>query len=230
MSICRNLYEIIKGNLNKILTLRNTGHLKGDNTYVSEGDMLCDKLLKEGIMSLLPSCHIISEESKESWVIPKDVEYVVVIDPIDGSENFVSGMKEWGVGVSIYKEGKHYESMIALPELDICLISGDKIERIDNSRLCGLPSYMKPEDYLNLDKRFEYRQLGCCMMNMYNVIKGSFTKFFHVTGCYSWDILPGFNLAIEHRLNVIVNGKKYEGEFLTPGVKYRFTVDGACRR
>ena len=83
---------------------------------------------------------------------------------------------------------------------------------------------MKPEHFGQLGREYEYRQLGCCMMNMYNVIKGSFAKFVHVTGCYSWDVLPGLNLALEHGLSVEIEGKPYNGEFLAPGVKYKFSV------
>ena len=66
--------------------------------------------------------------------------------------------------------------------------------------------------------------MGCCMYNMYNVIKGSYRQFQHLKGCYSWDILPGMNLAVEHDCEVVIEGKPYEGEFLMPGVKYRFSV------
>lgn len=222
--ICRGIYALIKEHLPEILALRSTGTLKEDKSIVSKGDLLCDSLVKGYVKENLPNSHIVSEESKESWKIPTDVEYVVTVDPIDGTENFVSGLKEWGVGVSIYRDGQHYQSMIALPELEICLVTGDKLERIPSSRLCGLPSYMKPEHFEMLGRDYEYRQLGCCMMNMYNVIKGCFAKFMHITGCYSWDVLPGMNLAIEHGLNVEIEEKKYTGEFLKPGVKYVFVV------
>lgn len=222
--ICRGIYALIRNHLDEILALRCTGSLKEDKSFVSKGDLFCDSLVKNYVKENLFNVHIVSEESRESWNIPTDVKYVVTIDPIDGTENFVSGLKEWGIGVSIYCYNQHYQSMIALPELDICLVTGDKFERIQNSRLCGLPSYMKSKHFEMLDGDYEYRQFGCCMMNMYNVIKGSFAKFLHLTGCYSWDILPGMNLAIEHGLNVEINGKKYTGEFLQPGIKYRFIV------
>ena len=223
-NICRGIYALICEHLDDILTLRNTRILKDDLSFVSKGDLLCDKLVKNFIKENLPNSHIVSEEIKESWNIPTNAEYIVTVDPIDGTENFVSGLKEWGIGISIYHNDRHFQSMIALPEFNICLVTGDKLERISGSRLCGLPSYMKPEHFEQLDRDYEYRQLGCCMLNMYNVIKGCFTKFHHLTGCYSWDILPVMNLAIEHGLNVEIEGKKYSGCFLQPGIKYKFVV------
>lgn len=225
MDICKGIKETVLVNLSDILKLRKTGRLKEDNTFVSDGDILCQKLIFDWIKSNLDSFYIIiSEESENDLSNIDNVEYVITIDPIDGTENFVSGLKEWGVGVSVYRKGLHFQSMILLPELNICLCSGDKLERIRSSRICGLSSYMTPKDFENLGNGFEYRIMGCCMYNMYNVIKGSYCQFQHLKGCYSWDILPGINLALEHGLNVIIDGNSYSGEFLTPGVKYKFLV------
>lgn len=224
MNICKDIRTIIKNNLNEILSLRSTGTLKPDNTFVSKGDLLCESLVFEYLKNNLTNYIVISEESNNDLSLINDVEYVITIDPIDGTENFVSGLKEWGMGISVYRNGKHYQSMIALPELDIYLCTGDKLDRVFNSRICGLSSYMTPGDFEKLEKNFEYRIMGCCMYNMYNVIHGSYAQFQHLKGCYSWDILPGINLALEHGLSVIINGKPYKGEFLKPGVKFRFVV------
>lgn len=224
MDICKGIKTVIVDNLPDILSLRNTRRLKFDNTFVSEGDLLCQRLIFDYLKENANDYVVFSEESENDISLIDDTKSVITIDPIDGSENFVSGLKEWGVGVSIFKGGRHQQSMILLPELDICLCTGDKIERINNSRICGLSSYMTAEDFMGLEAGVEYRIMGCCMYNMYNVIRGSYQRFEHRKGCYSWDILPGMNLALEHRLQVIIDGKEYRGEFLLPGIKYRFTV------
>lgn len=225
MDICRGIYTLIREHLSEILSLRSTGDLKPDNTFVSKGDLLCEKLIFDYLQTHLTDYIVISEESEYDNIDFSQAQYVVTIDPIDGTENFVSGLKEWGVGVSIYKDMKHHQSMIALPELDICFCSGDSIEKVKNSRICGLSSYMTPQDFEQLGQGYEYRIMGCCMYNMYNAIKGSYRQFQHLKGCYSWDILPGMNLALEHGCDVVIEGKPYKGEFLVPGVKYRFCVN-----
>ncbi|WP_294608264.1 inositol monophosphatase family protein [uncultured Bacteroides sp.] len=224
MDICRDIYSIIRSKLNEILELRSTGTLKADNTFVSEGDLLCESLIFSYLKDNLANYIVISEESNNDIFDIDGAEFVVTVDPIDGTENFVSGLKEWGVGISVYRNGKHYQSMIALPELDICLCTGEKLERIKKSRICGLSSYMTPEDFEVLGGGLEYRIMGCCMYNMYNVIHGSYKQFQHLKGCFSWDILPGINLALEHGLSVIIDGKAYNGEFLKPGMRYMFEV------
>ena len=183
-----------------------------------------EKLVFDFLKTHLTDYIVISEESEYGNMDFNQTKYIVTVDPIDGTENFVSGLKEWGIGVSIYKNMVHYQSMIALPELDICFCSGDNIDKNRKSRLCGLSSYMTPQDFEQLEKGYEYRIMGCCMYNMYNVIKGSYQQFQHLKGCYSWDILPGINLALEHGCMVELEGKRYNGEFLRPGIKYRFKI------
>lgn len=224
IDICRSVYDLIHANLKSILSLRNTGALKPDKSYVSKGDLLCEKLIFDWVKDNVEDYILISEESFQDISRIDEAEFVITVDPIDGTENFVSGLKEWGVGVSVYRKGKHYQSMIALPELGIYLCTGDRIDRIDNSRICGLSSYMTPKDFELLGSGFEYRIMGCCMYNMYNVIKGSYCQFQHLKGCYSWDILPGLNLALEHGLYIEVESVQYHGEFLLPGKKFRFVI------
>ena len=226
MDICRGINEVIISNLPTILSLRNTGRLKSDNTFVSDGDLFCQRLIFDYLKENVQDYVVFSEESENDISLIDDTKLVITIDPIDGSENFISGLKEWGVGVSIYKGGKHLQSLISLPELNICLCTGDKIERIKNSRICGLSSYMKAEDFAQLDSSFEYRVMGCCMYNMYNVVRGSYKQFAHLKGCFSWDILPGLNLAMENGLVVELDGKLYRGEFLLPDKRYKFKVFG----
>ena len=225
IDICQGIKNVILSNLQLILSLRGTRRYKSDGTFVSDGDLLCQKLIFEWLNDNLQNYVVFSEESIND--INKIPEYktIITVDPIDGTENYVSGLKEWGVGVSVYVDGKHHQSMILLPELNECLITGDKVEHFANSRICGLSSYMKSGDFTNLDSGVEYRIMGCCMYNMFNVIRGSYRRFEHRKGCYSWDILPGVNLAIEHGLSVLVDEIEYHGEFLLPGKKYHFIIE-----
>ena len=224
MDVCRGIYAVIESHLDEILSQRSTRKLKTDNTFVSKGDLLCQEIIFNYLKRTLDDYVVISEESDYGKIDIASSKRVITIDPIDGTENFVSGLKEWGVGVSIYNDGCHEQSMIALPELSLCLCTGDRVTAIDDSRICGLSSYMSPEDFDGLDKSFEYRIMGCCMYNMYNVIKGSYCRFLHLKGAYSWDILPGINLALEHGLTVAIDGEPYHGEFLNPGIRYRFQI------
>lgn len=223
MSILSSIHSEINNSLNKILELRNQKVLKNDDSFVSQGDLLTEKIVTDYLKKEYPSYGIISEESPELFRESLSKENIIVIDPIDGTENFVSGLKEWGVALCFYHKGKHVESLLYLPELNMTLKTGDKIKRFE-SRIAGLSSSLTKEDLVKLESGYEYRIIGCCVYNMYNVVTGRYATFENPKGAYVWDILPGLNLALEHGLEVIVNNQKYHGELLNPTQKYTFKI------
>ena len=224
MNILNKLITVIRDNLQEVLKLRTEKEKKSDDSYVSKGDLLMDKLVADFIAKNYTDFLLISEEThKGQDVDVNSYKYIIVVDPIDGTENFVSGLREWGVGVSVYEKGKHQESLIALPELGEYIITGNKLTRFE-SRIAGLSSSLSKQHLLELEEGYEYRIIGCCMYNMLQVVKGSFATFQNPKGANVWDILPGLNLALENNLEVIVENKKYHGEFLQPSQKYRFRI------
>ncbi|WP_394676747.1 inositol monophosphatase family protein [uncultured Sphingobacterium sp.] len=224
MKILSEIIPIIKNNLSEILALRQKKVKKEDDSYVSEGDLLLDRIIYDFINSRFNNYLLISEETFSGKEVDASAyRYLVVVDPIDGTENFVSGLKEWGVGISIYKNGAHLESLIGLPELDEYILTGDKFMKF-NSRIAGLSSSLNKQQLLSLEEGYEYRIIGCCMYNMLQVVKGAYATFENPKGANSWDILPGLNLALENNLEIVINNKKYNGEFLQPTQKYCFKI------
>lgn len=217
----------IDANLSEILALRNTKKLKEDNSFVTEGDLLCQELILQVIEKHSKEnsiqYEIVSEEIDSSSFNYNPEKNYVVIDPIDGTENFTSGLLEWGIAICIYHQNKHHQSMLFLPELKQWLVTGDSFKSHE-SRISGISSSLTKEDLQKLPDGFEYRIIGCCVYNMFNVIRGSYFSFENPKGAKVWDILPGLNLALEQGLNVTVEGEKYCGEFLSPNKKYRFKV------
>ncbi len=225
MNILTPLISEIKANLDTVLKLRNTKKKKEDDSYVSEGDLLLDGICMDFIKRNYASVQIITEETYKSGEVNlAATEYTAVVDPIDGTENFVSGLMEWGVGVCIYKGSEFHEALIALPELNQYLLSDDLNFEKHDSRIYGISSSLTKEDLLNLEPGFEYRIIGCCMYNMFNVVTGRYKMFQNPKGARCWDILPGLNMAHQLGLDVTVNNTKYNGEFLQPAEKYRFKI------
>lgn len=217
--------ETIKHRLLEILALRTDKEQKPDGSFVSKGDLLVQDIVFEFCREHLPEHQLISEELAPfddcNW--DENGSYVV-LDPIDGTENFVSGMREWGVGISVYTNGKHQESCIYLPELGEAVITGDKIQRYE-SRIHGLSSSLTKKDIELLPEGFEYRIIGCSMYNMLSAVKGSYARFENVKGVQCWDVLPGLNLALEHGVKAFVDGQPYQGQILFPTRKYKILLE-----
>lgn len=214
----------IESALDEILLLRNERVLKKDNSFVSKGDLLIQKIILDYVKRNMSTHKLISEELApfENTKWKKNGSYLI-LDPIDGTENFISGLKEWGVGFSIYTEGLHKESCIYLPELNDKAITGMKQPRFQ-SRILGLSSSLKKKDFEVIPEGFEYRIIGCSMYNMLAAVRGSYRRFENVKGVNCWDILPGLNLAIENNVKAFVDEFQYNGEILFPTKKYKIRI------
>ena len=224
MKILLKIKSSIESNLEEILSLRSTRVKKSDDSYVTKGDLLVQELTLATMRSHLPDAVIISEELTDfpsrGMLESRDV---IIIDPVDGTENFTSGLPEWGVALCHYKNGAHVESLLLCPEMGLCLGTGDKIHP-QQSRIAGISSSLTKEDILALEPGFEYRIIGCCVLNMLNVVRGAYATFDNPKGAKVWDIIPGLNLALEHGHSVTVDGKPYRGELLDPTGRYKFRI------
>lgn len=216
--------KAIKQELEDILRLRSSYSKKDDDSFVSKGDLKVQDIVFELIRKHLPEHVLISEELAPFEGIewnPKGS--YVVLDPIDGTENFVSGLKEWGIGISIYTQGVHQESCIYLPELNDLHITGMPMTH-HRSRIRGLSSSLTKQDLLQLEEGFEYRIIGCSMYNMLAAVRGAYASFENVKGVNCWDILPGLNFALEHGCEALVDGEPYQGQLLFPTQKYKIKI------
>ena len=77
--------------------------LKADLTPVTEADRQVEDLLIRRISSRYPSHVILSEES---GLHPAGADFTWVLDPIDGTRAFASGLPVWGVSVGVFQHGK----------------------------------------------------------------------------------------------------------------------------
>jgi myo-inositol-1(or 4)-monophosphatase len=215
--------DLVMNNLAEIIASRFDISIKSDNTPVTKSDLLIEELVSDCVRKHVPNVIFVGEESfKFGTEILGD--YVAILDPIDGTENFSSGLKEWGVSFGIWKKQIHLGSFLLLPELGIRLLSGDEVKFIQHSRIIGLSSSISNSIINILHEPGEYRIMGCAVYNLYNVIHGNYKKFINPVGAYAWDILPGVMLALEHGCKVKINDKDYYGELLIPDTKYRVEI------
>lgn len=224
MSCVRQIQAVVHANLAEILSLRATRIKKSDDSYVTEGDLLVQELAFETLRRQLPGAAVVSEELDTPPAMDTLASGdVIIIDPVDGTENFTSGLPEWGVSLCHYRDGAHVESLLFCPEMGLSLGTGDGISP-QHSRIAGISSSLTKEDILALEPGFEYRIIGCCVLNMLNVVRGAYATFENPKGAKVWDIIAGLNLALEHGHAVTVDGKPYQGELLDYAGRYKFRI------
>jgi myo-inositol-1(or 4)-monophosphatase len=222
IKILNQAMNIIYEKLEEILVLRNSYSLKKDGSPVSTGDLFIQNILTIFFLKSISGLEIISEENYNK----KDLissNKLIIIDPIDGTENFISGFPIWGVAISYWENQTHVASMIVLPQLGNSLITGSKIKYF-NSRISGYSSSVNDQLLSLILPGKESRMFGCSVFNFYSVISGSLKTFENPKGAYVWDLIAGLNLALEHGCEVTVEGKIYNGQFLDPSRKHSFKV------
>lgn len=96
---------------------RVTVESKGLANFVSEADLAAEKAIIERIRRDHPTHVMISEETHQSVVT--QAEHLWIIDPLDGTSNFLHGIPHFAVSIAYYHHG--------LPELGIVAnpITGD---------------------------------------------------------------------------------------------------------
>lgn len=97
------------GVVNKAARSKRTG-----DTYdpVTEGDREAERVMRAMIERRYPRHTIVGEEfgtrtGREDWTW--------VLDPIDGTRAFVSGLPVWGTLIGLYREGRPHAGMMAQP-------------------------------------------------------------------------------------------------------------------
>ncbi|HLC56601.1 MAG TPA: inositol monophosphatase [Candidatus Nanoarchaeia archaeon] len=84
-------------------------------SIVTEADIASNKKILSIIKANFPLHNVISEESKPQ---NKGSSYTWIIDPMDGTQNFVLGMPEFGVSIALAKGKEILMGVVYLPVLD----------------------------------------------------------------------------------------------------------------
>lgn len=221
-NLLRACLAAIESMMPQIMERRFQIQYKPDGSPVTEADRFIEERLHALLQSRLPDLHFVGEESYD-FQSGGQSGYFALLDPIDGTENFCSGLKEWGVSLGIWKDGVHQGSLLMMPELGEHLMTGDSIPALQ-SRITGFSSSYHDDIATGIRDAIEYRVTGCAVYNIYNVVRGSFARFVNPKGAYAWDLLPGIMLALEHGCLVRVNDADYHGQFLEPDRKYRVDI------
>jgi len=214
---------LVDGSLPELLARRHDVDWKADGSPVTQADILLERRIGDWLADRLPDLHLIGEESFSGDRPPTGDGWVAVLDPIDGTENFCSGLKEWGVSLSLWHAGAHAGSLLMLPELGEHLATGEPVRRM-RSRITGFSSSLSPEVVAGIAGGGEARILGCAVYNLFNVTRGALARFVNPKGACSWDLLAGLMLAREHGCDILLDGETYDGSFLAPDRKYRVDI------
>ena len=75
------------------------------NDFVTEVDQAAERMIIETLLGAYPGHGILGEESGKEFGA-KDSDYVWIIDPLDGTTNFIHGFPVYCVSIALAVKGK----------------------------------------------------------------------------------------------------------------------------
>jgi myo-inositol-1(or 4)-monophosphatase len=89
---------------------------KPGGSPVTEADYLVDRFLKQRLESLMPEAGWLSEETEDTSArLSKDI--VLVVDPIDGTREFMRGHAAWAIAIALVEQGRPMIGVVHAPAL-----------------------------------------------------------------------------------------------------------------
>ena len=174
---------------------------KGPRDFVSNADIKAEKIIIEELKKAKPNYSILSEESGNEF--NKDKDNVWIIDPIDGTLNFLHGIPHFAISIALKSNNKIVSGLIFDPIKDeIFYAEKDNGAYFNNHRIrvskkneindCLFACGGKINKHLNI----QYRRSGSAALDMAYVAAGRYDGFFH-HNLSIWDIAAGIILIEE---------------------------------
>jgi 3'(2'), 5'-bisphosphate nucleotidase len=91
---------------------------KADGSPVTEADLAADRVIAEGLARLLPEVATLSEERAHLAKLPT-IGSFFLIDPLDGTKEFVAGRNEFTVNLALITEGVPLLGIVGAPALGL---------------------------------------------------------------------------------------------------------------
>jgi 3'(2'), 5'-bisphosphate nucleotidase len=91
--------------------------VKDDRSPVSVADEVANDFILKGLSELLPSVPIVSEETEVSAQSPALLEEFVLVDPLDGTKEFLEGRTDFTLNIAIIRNRRPVAGAIFAPAL-----------------------------------------------------------------------------------------------------------------
>lgn len=98
---------------------------KEGNEPVTAADLACNRILEKELSAMLPQAGWLSEESGRDLEALSKKELLWVVDPIDGTREFMARNDQFAISVGLVKQGLPVWGMVALPAEDLIAITED---------------------------------------------------------------------------------------------------------
>lgn len=212
--------------------------VKGLHNFVTDIDKRTEELLVKGLTTIFPNAGFIAEEGTGS----KNDRYNWIIDPIDGTTNFIHGAPPYAISIALMDEKEVLVGVIYELTLIECFtawkgggayinnnpIKVSKAKKVDDALIAtGFPytDYDRMEAFMETISHFMkhshgIRRLGSAAADLAYVACGRYDAFYEY-GLSPWDVAAGVLIIQEAggRLSDFDGGDDYifGGEMIAAG-------------
>lgn len=207
---------------------------KGPGDFVSRADKAAEALIKEELMHARPSYGFLGEEGKE--IAGEDPTRRWIVDPLDGTTNFLHGLPHWAVSIALEHKGQIVAGVIYDPVKDEMFyaekgggawlnesrlrVSG-RHRMIESIFATGLPFAGRadlPATIQDLARLLPtcagVRRFGAAALDLAYVAAGRYDGYWE-RGLHAWDIAAG--IVIVREAGGILEPLNPEGDILADG-------------
>jgi len=211
---CRKASKILIRDFGEIENLQVS--IKGPGDFVTTSDKKVEKTIIDELLKARPDYSVLSEESGE---INNDKSFKWIIDPIDGTANFLHGIPHFAISIGLEKDGEIICGIIYDPIKDEMFVAEKGNGSYLNNQRIRVSSRSKLEDciiftggpkkesedrdlalkeYNNFSSKIliPIRKLGSAALDMAYVAAGRCDGFWQRNLNY-WDIAAGIILIKE---------------------------------
>lgn len=196
---------------------------KQANDFVTEVDHASEEAIIDTLLTAYPDHSILAEESghkpgKGASAAMHEAEHVWVIDPLDGTTNFIHGFPQYAVSIALMQRGVVTQAVVYDPNRDELFTASKGRGAYLNDRRIRVSKRTKIEEsligtgfpYREIDNLDEYLQLfrlvtqkssavrrpGAAALDLAYVACGRYDAFFEF-GLAPWDVAGGSLLISE---------------------------------
>lgn len=219
----------------------------GDANYVTVFDIKVQNYLINEIKKVFPDAVFMAEEQDNDSSVLQG-EHCFIIDPIDGTTNFIRNYKQSSISVAMFSGGKavlgivynpYFDELFSATEGNGAFLNGERIfvsEKTLSEAVIGFgssPYYKEELGKKTFDTVYDVfmhcadvRRTGSAAIDLANLAMGRIDGFFEMR-LSPWDVAAGYLLVKEAR-GVITDLDGHDIDFTNPSpvVAGSFKVHG----
>lgn len=98
---------------------------KQDDSPVTAADIAAHTVILEGLRTLTPDIPVLSEEDPPAWEVRQHWQRYWLVDPLDGTKEFIKRNGEFTVNIALIEQGKPVLGVVYAPVLKVMYCSAE---------------------------------------------------------------------------------------------------------